>query len=249
MHRPTRSLASCPFAAGLAVSLAAASLAENLVTNGSFEDSSPGNPSCGYFCPGSCSIAGWQAGPVDFFPCDPGMNCPDGNHVVELNQCWEGWIHQSVRLVAGTSYRLRFQHGTPRAHCSNSPLVKESRVTVGGFSWDFSTVPDPELPELEYRWYAFEVAFTATSGPSTLRFESLNPGCSGAWIDGITLVEVPPCPGDLDASGMTDADDIALLFGNWGPSTPKSAALDLDADGLVGANDLAIVLAGWGNCP
>jgi len=61
----------------------------------------------------------------------------------------------------------------------------------------------------------------------------------------------PPCgtcPGDFDEDGAIDADDIALVLGNWGATNPKTAAFDLDADGHLDGNDLAILLASWGRC-
>jgi len=79
----------------------------------------------------------------------------------------------------------------------------------------------------------------------------------GQLLDG-TLADangngVPDCcepsPADLNGDGTVNADDIALLLGNWGPTVPKTVAFDLDADGLIDANDLGIVLASWGACP
>jgi hypothetical protein len=53
------------------------------------------------------------------------------------------------------------------------------------------------------------------------------------------------CFGDLDASGIVDAADLAVLLGAWG----GVGAADLDANGGVDAADLALLLGAWGFCP
>jgi cytochrome c peroxidase len=59
----------------------------------------------------------------------------------------------------------------------------------------------------------------------------------------------PPCPADLDASGLVDGGDLAAILANWQSADPASAALDLDGSGFVDGGDLAMILAGWGACP
>ncbi|MFM7051113.1 MAG: hypothetical protein ACKOYN_03140 [Planctomycetota bacterium] len=60
-----------------------------------------------------------------------------------------------------------------------------------------------------------------------------NPGCNYS----------NPCPTDLNADGVTNAADLAVLLGAWG-----SPGGDLNADGTTNASDLAILLGGWGPC-
>ena len=55
-----------------------------------------------------------------------------------------------------------------------------------------------------------------------------------------------PCLGDLDASGLVDAADLAILLGEWNQEGPLA---DLNFNGLVNAEDLAILLGAWGACP
>ena len=57
------------------------------------------------------------------------------------------------------------------------------------------------------------------------------------------------CPTDSDGNGDTEAFDLAILLGAWGPVTPDSACLDADENGLVEAFDLAVLLGAWGPCP
>ena len=56
------------------------------------------------------------------------------------------------------------------------------------------------------------------------------------------------CPTDSDGDGDTDAMDLAVLLGNWGP-IDAGHCLDSDANGLIGPFDLAVLLGAWGPCP
>ncbi len=61
---------------------------------------------------------------------------------------------------------------------------------------------------------------------------------------GLIVIDPLPCNDyDLDASGVVDAADLAILLAAWG--TMGSPA-DIDGDGVVGAGDLAFLLAAWG---
>ena len=56
------------------------------------------------------------------------------------------------------------------------------------------------------------------------------------------------CPTDSDGSGDTEAFDLAILLGAWGPVTSASACLDADESGFIEAFDLAVLLGAWGPC-
>jgi hypothetical protein len=55
-----------------------------------------------------------------------------------------------------------------------------------------------------------------------------------------------PCLGDLNADGLVDASDLAILLGEWGETGPVG---DLNFNAFVDAADLAILLGAWGACP
>jgi hypothetical protein len=55
----------------------------------------------------------------------------------------------------------------------------------------------------------------------------------------------PPCPADIDDSGVVDAGDIAVLLGAWGSARSEA---DLDGDNDVDAADLSVLLGAWGDC-
>ena len=54
------------------------------------------------------------------------------------------------------------------------------------------------------------------------------------------------CPGDLDASGTTDFDDLVAMLAAWGGCDAECRA-DLDFDGTVGPEDLTILLGDFGS--
>jgi hypothetical protein len=62
---------------------------------------------------------------------------------------------------------------------------------------------------------------------------------------GTCTVEGPDCPSDLNSDGKTDAADLTILLGAWGP---KNTGGDLNGDGKTDAADLTILLGSWGPC-
>ena len=58
------------------------------------------------------------------------------------------------------------------------------------------------------------------------------------------------CPTDTDGDGDTDAADLAVLLGSWGPCGPgvPCECLDNDSSGSIDAFDLAVLLGAWGPC-
>ncbi len=80
------------------------------------------------------------------------------------------------------------------------------------------------------------------------------------WEDGdtgefIVEFEVPiecaascgSCATDSDGDGDTDAMDLAVLLGSWGPVDAGNCQ-DADANGVIDAFDLAVLLGAWGPC-
>ncbi|MHC5025329.1 MAG: hypothetical protein ACYTGR_01035 [Planctomycetota bacterium] len=54
---------------------------------------------------------------------------------------------------------------------------------------------------------------------------------------------VPPCPADLDGSGLVDVGDLTAVILAWG--TPDADATD---DGTTDVQDLVAVISAWGSC-
>jgi hypothetical protein len=57
----------------------------------------------------------------------------------------------------------------------------------------------------------------------------------------------PPCPSDVDHSGVVDGGDLAAVLNAWG--TCSGCAADIDGNGSVDGGDLAALLNAWGACP
>ena len=56
------------------------------------------------------------------------------------------------------------------------------------------------------------------------------------------------CATDTNGDGDTDAADLAVLLGSWGP-VDADECLDNDTSGSIDAFDLAVLLGAWGPCP
>ena len=74
--------------------------------------------------------------------------------------------------------------------------------------------------------------------------DSLTANTGGGLDRGCFEFQGSPYPSDLNADGMTDAMDLAILLGAWGTSGPA----DLNGSGSVEAADLAILLGSFGPC-
>jgi hypothetical protein len=86
---------------------------------------------------------------------------------------------------------------------------------------------------------------TRTATADTVVYDGTVPGLDvTGTLTNAVVVQVVPCPADLDGNGSVDASDLALLLGQWG--TMGSA--DIDGSGVVDAGDLAQVLSSWGSC-
>ncbi|UCD75642.1 MAG: VCBS repeat-containing protein [Phycisphaerales bacterium] len=56
----------------------------------------------------------------------------------------------------------------------------------------------------------------------------------------------PPCPADVDGSGVVDIDDVFQVLSAWGPC--DDCPEDIDDSGVVDIDDIFAVLADWGPC-
>jgi hypothetical protein len=58
-----------------------------------------------------------------------------------------------------------------------------------------------------------------------------------------TIAVMPVIPGDINADGVVNVEDLLLLLAAWGnPGGPE----DVNGDGVVNVEDLLILLANWG---
>jgi YVTN family beta-propeller protein len=66
-----------------------------------------------------------------------------------------------------------------------------------------------------------------------------------AHVDGITVVDLEFCAGDLDDNGVVNTADLLALLGAWGSD---GGPADINFDGIVNTEDLLILLGNWGAC-
>ena len=95
-------------------------------------------------------------------------------------------------------------------------------------------------PELFYTYagnYNLKFLVSAANGDQTALFDQV----------AITRV-TPSLPGDLNADGMVDSQDLDIVRANWGLTVPVGDFTRGDAtgDGYVGNADLDLVRANWG---
>ena len=220
--------------------LATSARGQELVVNGSFEQSNYAGDCCP-ICGSAITIPGWEASAVDqiLFNASAGFEPPpDGVRFVDLNQCSPGSIRQTLSTIEGKRYVLRFMMGSLYEPCF--PGARVVRIICGPIDETLVFKPGGGYEE-----FSFE--FTANSNSTTLSFAGQNPGCESAEVDAVSVQ--PVLCGDIDDSGFADAIDLAIVLANWGAPSPKYPASDINGDGIVNGVDLSIVLSSWGACP
>lgn len=88
--------------------------------------------------------------------------------------------------------------------------------------------------------------FTAVCGQRYFIRVGPKSGQGGDVIVRLNRGTLPPCGlcvGDLDRSGVVDAQDITILLNGWG-----TASGDVNGDGTTNAQDIAALLNAWGAC-
>jgi hypothetical protein len=220
--------------------LATSAQGQELVVNGSFEQSNYAGDCCP-ICGSGITIPGWEAAAVDHFLFNASSGFeppPDGVRFVDLNQCSPGSIRQTLSTIEGKRYVLRFMMGSLYEPCF--PGARVVRIICGPIDETLVFKPGGGYEE-----FSFE--FTANSNSTTLSFAGQNPGCESAEVDAVSVQ--PVLCGDIDNSGFADAIDLAIVLANWGAPSPKYPASDINGDGIVNGVDLSIVLSSWGACP
>ncbi len=201
-----------------------------------------------------CVQANTLAGaPVDPSPHGP----PNGLVFVEFGA---GFGESSDIVVAGyfvDSFDLMFGDPVPPDQQDNHTGVGFDVVSIFGGGTVAIRVFDKNNVEIVSATSPAEAGgfnFWGVWCESTIgRINIFDPGNGVEGGDNIQMwVEGDPCgecPTDVDGSGDTEAFDLAILLGAWGPVTPDSACLDADENGFIEAFDLAGLLGAWGPCP
>lgn len=65
----------------------------------------------------------------------------------------------------------------------------------------------------------------------------------------IAAVLSAPCPGDANADGSVNLEDITEVLSAWGQCAPLPGMGDATGDRTVNFSDITAILAWWGTCP
>jgi len=243
------------WAAAGAVVMASSAFAggKNLVVNGGFERG-PAQTDCAWvlYGAGNESITGWRVaqGNVDrermTEQCPPATEVWrsfEGEFTIDTTGNTNGTLCQAVTLTPGSRYRLEFAMS---GNCM-APQTMPLTVRVGNVARSFDYVCAAQAPQ---PWVMQSMDFNATTSALEICFVSTSSFYSaGAVIDAVSLVELPPCAGDVIENGVVDGADLAAVLTTWGTNGGIYPRADTNADGIVDGNDLAVVLGGWGVCP
>ena len=183
-------IASSVFAALVcATAPAFASVSDNLVNNGTFEQISGAAVSdFRTVYGGSNDIVGWTVGrSVDIV--NGGFGAITGNSIDMLGADGPSSLSQKLSTVAGQSYKLTFDL-SQNTGSDQTAAAKTLRVILG--------TPQDTLKSANFiadyvgkTTAAHQVVFTATSTATLLTFSSIVSGQSGAVLDNVSVAAVP----------------------------------------------------------
>ncbi len=234
----------------------------NLIQNGGLEGGS--YSACNGFnilSAGSTVIPGWTIGPngIDWiWSLSSGPCCdwaPQGDRTIDLNGSPSqngGAIRQTIQTQPGKHYKFSMR-GLSNACCSEVGGQKIMRLTLGSSSSEYVFItlggPSPECDSMN--WTRVERTWVATATDSLIELKSLVPNSAGGIIvDDISVIEIDPCPGDINLNSVVDAVDLAMVLTSWGTNgTGGEFDADITNDGIVGGADITVVFSGWGPCP
>ena len=171
-------------------------IAQNLLTNGSFETGDYSGGDFEHIPAGASDITGWTVGGdgVDWHN-DGEMQFPqDGLLVVDLNASDgdSGSISQIFSTVAGQDYSLTFYLCGPNPSSTSFPDPREVQVDVAGIQQIFSA---PASPNQNLVWEQKQLNFTAAGSSTTLAFSTVVPtGFWGPTLDNVSVTAGAPVP-------------------------------------------------------
>ena len=156
----------------------------------------------------------------------------------------DAWVEMTAKLYGETFVDVQGwlsatgMNGVGIADISIFDEFAES--TVATWSADAADRQIADRIRLQSGYYTFRVSISAGSDAG------YDPGSVDAWTSEHAALEVsfiPRRPGDINADGVVDGNDLGKLFANWG--TDDSDA-DVNGDGVVNGSDIGLLFANWG---
>jgi hypothetical protein len=174
--------------------------AQNLLTNGSFENGAFGNPPQGYnsLPSGSTSITGWTVyndqiawiTTPNFTP----LTAQDGTKFLDMQDpgfagAPYGWVTQTIATTVGQPYQLTFYIGVLEDNSFDPNLggPVTIRASAGATSMDFTYAPPP-LPTTQ--WMSFSLNFTGASASTAISLLGIG-GENFLGVDNASVIAVP----------------------------------------------------------
>ena len=170
----------------LAIAALAANAQAELVTNGSFEQYTPG-PFGNYYrvvTAGSSDLVGWTIGLTSVDVIYGSFGAISGNSVDMLGSPGPGSISQTLSTVIGQQYLLQFDLSSNRGG-DNTTAGKA--MTVGSLGGGGAQTYSALSPGIFHQTYSF----TADTNATLLSFSSGPAGYSGAVLDNVSVTSVP----------------------------------------------------------
>ena len=146
----------------------------------------------------------------------PEIVSPLGQHFATAGVPWQGAVPAVTRPLNAAPLVWSIAGSPPAGVTIND--------ATGQLSW-----PSPVASQFQY------MLFVRASNAAGSDTEILYLG-----------VDAVDCVGDLNDDHMVNGQDLSLVLGFWGSSSPFG---DATGDGTVNGLDLAAVIAAWGVCP
>ncbi len=211
--------------------LGSGAMAQNLFTNGSFEDNQIRSGtfdtigSTGKIGPSNAYFSGWTVGgEIDLvngqLPAKDLWAAADGNNSVDMNGLSAGSIGQNIVLSSGSTYTLTYMIAGNTNRAEPTPAVKRMSVYIGDtllIADSFDTTGKTESNMgWEQRTFTFDVTETKNY---FIRFQSNEQGPRGAALDKLSLTQNPtnptnnavPEPSEWAAMGFLGAGLLGLV--------------------------------------
>lgn len=176
------------FVAAAAMAMLPTSAHAAEIINGSFENGGVTNPFGTVTGGNSSTITGWTVlgNSVDFI--GDYWQAADGANSIDLNGAGQGGLAQTFNTVANQAYAITFfLAGNP----DNGPTIKTIKVTTNNANEQVFSFDTTGFNKTTMGWKQFTYNFVGNGSPTTLAFNSDNPGAWGAALDNVSISAVP----------------------------------------------------------
>ena len=165
------------------------------------------------------------------------QSSPLGGRSVDLNGSAAGAISQVLSTTAGRQYQVVFNTS---GNWLDGEATKDFRVSAGGTSQDYSLTQPSGWSSTNVLFSGRSMTFTATGSSTTLAFQSLDSGNSGALIADVRVIEIPAAVQAVLNSDSTLTFDAATgkfyksVASNQTFTAAQSAATSTTLNGVSG---------------